>query len=103
MRTLTTPIALLTLALAAGCVAQQQPPGNPYPPVPPPTAEIVPKPPVAAEPLLWQPGHWDWSGSSYVWVNGQYVPAAGHGNLWVQGWWSLTPAGWAWQPAHWTS
>jgi hypothetical protein len=31
------------------------------------------------------------------------VPAAGHGNLWVPGWWSRSNAGWVWQPAHWTS
>jgi hypothetical protein len=102
MRTLTTPVALLTLALAAGC-AVQQPVGNPYPPPPPLTAEIMPKPPISAEPMLWQPGHWDWSGSGYVWMSGQYVPAAGHGNLWVMGWWSLGSSGWVWQPAHWAS
>jgi WXXGXW repeat (2 copies) len=99
----TTLIAFLALGLAAGCTVQQPQVGNPYPPVPPLTAEIIPKPPVSAEALIWQPGHWDWGGGGYVWVNGQYVPAAGHGNLWVQGWWSFGPGGWIWQPAHWTS
>ena len=39
--------------------------GNPYPPVPALISETVPKPPVTAEPLMWQPGHWDWNGSGY--------------------------------------
>jgi hypothetical protein len=98
-----TLIAFLALGLAAGCAVQQPQVGNPYPPAPPLTAEIIPKPPVSAEALIWQPGHWDWSGGGYVWAIGQYVPAAGHGNLWVQGWWSFGPGGWIWQPAHWTS
>ena len=103
MRTFTAPVALLTIALTAGCTPQAPYDGNPYPPVPPLAAEVVPKPPVTAEQLVWQPGHWDWSGGGYVWARGEYVPAAGHGSLWMPGWWSRTDAGWTWQPAHWTS
>ena len=104
MRTFTAPAALLAITLIAGCTTT--PPlydGNPYPPVPPLAAEVIPKPPVTGEQLLWQPGHWDWSGGGYVWARGEYVPAASHGNLWMPGWWSRTDAGWTWQPAHWTS
>jgi hypothetical protein len=95
--------ALLVASLVAGCAQPLQTGANPYPPVPPVISETVPLPPVTAEPLMWQPGHWDWSGGGYVWARGQYVPAAGHGNLWMPGWWSLTAGGWTWQPAHWTS
>ena len=35
------------------------------------------QPPVSPVPLVWQPGHWDWTGSSYVWAPGQYVDAGG--------------------------
>ncbi len=52
---------------------------------------------------MWQPGHWNWSGSGYVWQRGQYVPAAGHGPLFQPGYWKQTPSGWTWDPAHWTS
>lgn len=83
-------------ALLAGCSTD-----NPYPPVPAPLVEAMPKPPVSAEALTWQPGHWDWSGSGYVWLPGQYVPSAGHSNLWEPGFWAKTDGGWAWQPAHW--
>ena len=102
MRTMTTMAALLAVTLLAGC-AQKTVDGNPYPPVPPLIAETLPKPPVTAEPLMWQPGHWDWNGSGYIWAKGQYVPAAGHGNMWMPGWWSKTDAGWTWQPPHWMS
>ena len=70
-------------------------------PIPPPMAEAVPKPPVSPVPLMWQPGHWDWMGSSYVWTPGQYVDAAGHSASWMVGWWERTGAGWVWRPAHW--
>ncbi|MBV9249833.1 MAG: YXWGXW repeat-containing protein [Acetobacteraceae bacterium] len=63
----------------------------------------MPLPPVTAEPLIWQPGFWDWTGSGYSWHHGQYVPAAGHGDKFQPGYWARTPSGWVWQPAHWTS
>jgi hypothetical protein len=50
---------------------------------------------------MWQPGHWDWTGNSFVWTPGQYVESAGHGGTWMPGWWQQTGAGWVWQPAHW--
>lgn len=95
--------ATVAVGLLAGCATQTTTSANPYPPVPAPLAETMPKPPVTGEPLAWQPGHWNWSGSGYVWQPGQYVPAAGHGQLWQPGWWAQTPSGWVWQPAHWTS
>jgi hypothetical protein len=95
--------ALLGISLLAGCVFRSPATENPYPPVPDLLPETMSKPPVTAEPLIWQPGHWDWTGTGYVWANGQFVPAQGHGNLWVPGWWSRTPDAWVWQPPHWTS
>ncbi len=94
---------MLAASLLAGCVTSSPPDANPYPPVPALIPEVVPKPPVTADPLIWQPGHWDWTGSGYTWATGQYVPAEGHGRLWMPGWWDRTPGGWVWQPAHWTS
>ena len=88
--------AVAVLLLLAACVA-----GGPPAPVPPPMAEAMPKPPVSPVPLSWQPGHWDWTGSSYGWVPGQYIDAAGHGPNWEQPYWEKTDAGWVWRPAHW--
>lgn len=105
MRTRALWAGIVAAGLLAGCAAtsSQTVGANPYPPVPPPIAETIPKPPVTAEALVWQPGHWNWTGSGYEWAQGQYVPAAGHGNLWMPGWWTHTSSGWQWQPPHWTS
>jgi hypothetical protein len=89
-------LALAALGLLAGCVAPAAPP-----PMPPPVVETPPKPPVTITPLVLQPGHWDWTGSSYVWQPSQYVPAEGHSNLWVPGYWAMANGGWVWQPGHW--
>lgn len=103
MKHFTVPLVLVA-SLLGGCTpTDTSADANPYPPVPPLLSEEIPKPPVTSEPLMWQPGHWDWTGSGYTWAKGQYVPAAGHGNLWMPGWWARTPSGWQWQPPHWTS
>ncbi len=96
------PILAIT-GLVAACAVQTTSTATPFPPVPPPLAETMPKPPVSAEKLLWQPGHWNWDGAGYNWAPGEWVPAAGHGPLWQPGWWSNSDGGWTWQPAHWTS
>ncbi|HUN44717.1 MAG TPA: YXWGXW repeat-containing protein [Acetobacteraceae bacterium] len=91
------------VALLAGCASQTTTSSLPFPPVPAPLQETIPKPPVSGDALLWQPGHWNWNGNGYVWQPGEYVPAAGHGNLFQTGYWEQTPTGWRWMPAHWTS
>jgi hypothetical protein len=83
------------LLLLAACASE------PPAPVPAPMAETIPKPPVSPLPLIWQPGHWDWSGSSFVWVPGQFVNATGHSGNWMPGYWEKSDAGWTWRPAHW--
>jgi len=93
------PVLGLLLALG-GCAA----PGattRSYPPVPPPRAETIPKPPVTATPLLWEPGYWNWTGAGYVWHPGRYVPRDGHGNMFMPGWWRLDGTTYEWVPAHW--
>jgi len=92
--------AALVAALISGCVGTS---ANPNPPVPALLPDPMTKPPVTGEPLVWQPGHWDWTGSGYAWQQGQWVPAAGHGSLWMPGFWSLNGGSWVWQPPHWTS
>jgi hypothetical protein len=100
----TLAVALLGASLLAGCAtATTAAAPLPFPPVPPPVAETIPKPPVSAETLLWQPGHWNWDGTGYAWQPGQYVPATGHGVLFQFGFWQQTPSGWVWVKGHWTS
>lgn len=97
---------LLSGFLGAGLTLAGCAPGpsaaNPPAPPPPPRAEVIPKPPVTATPLIWQPGHWNWNGSGYTWQQGEYVPRDGHGDMYMPGHWVEAPGGgWNWQPAHW--
>jgi hypothetical protein len=92
-------MVLFCAALLAACTSTATPP---YPPAPAPLADPMPKPPVTPEVLVWQPGHWDWTGSAYTWSPGLYVPAAGHGGNWMTGWWNRVNGAWQWEPAHWT-
>ena len=84
--------------LLAACVSTS----GPYPPVPAPLADARPLPPVSGEVLSWQPGHWNWDGRAYTWAAGMYIPAAGHGPIWVKEYWNLTNGVWEWQPGHWS-
>ena len=90
------------LALSA-CVPSLPPlnSANPNPPPPAVLHEEVPLPPVSEEPLLWQPGHWNWEGQGYVWVQGQWIARAGRGTSWQDGYWSQANGTWSWVPAHW--
>lgn len=91
--------AALLLALA-NCAAPQAVAANPNPPIPALPADPQPLPPVSAIPLVWQPAHYDWTGSTYQYVAGRYIEQAGH-TRWVDGWWSLDSGRWVWVPAHW--
>jgi hypothetical protein len=66
----------------------------------PARAEVMPKPPVSDTQLVWQPGHWDWTGATYVWTGGKWVQNPG-GTSWMAGSWTLSPGGsCAWNPGH---
>lgn len=95
MRRLACLAAVLLLTGLAGC--QQET----HPPVPPLRAETMGKPPVTVTPLIWRPGHWDWTSGGYEWIPGTFVPREGHGDMWMPGFWARTGQGWQWQAAHW--
>lgn len=90
-------IPVLYLASLLGCAPAYVPP----PPVPPTPAEQVPRPPASPISLIWRPGHYDWTGTSYVWIAGEWVDRAGHGTLWQDGYWQRTGITSVWVPAHW--
>jgi hypothetical protein len=96
-------VSALLLATSLAVSACAPPVGvNPYPPVPPLPAEVVTRQPVSGDRMIWQPGHWDWTGGSYVWAPGLWVLAAGHGTHWQTGYWDRLPnMMWIWVPAHW--
>ena len=88
-------IGLTVGVLLAACA------GPAHPPIPPPRAEQVPVPPRSDVVQIWQPGHYDWTGATYVWMPGEWVDRAGRGSLWQDGYWRQTPAGQVWTPGHW--
>ena len=88
--------AWLVCGSLAGCAAI---PG--HPPVPPLVTEGVPAPPPSRTVLIFQPGHWDWTGARYRWVTGMWVERSGHGTLWQDGYWDGVGAGTVWVPGHW--
>jgi hypothetical protein len=90
-------LALIACALDACALGGDQP----YPTVPPPRAELVPVPPQSAVPLIWRPGHYDWTGAGYAWRPGEWVDRAGHGTLWQDGYWRRVGESYLWTPAHW--
>lgn len=97
-------VAFFATAILAACsTTTTETPTFTPPPIPAPIDETRPEPPVSADPLQWQPGHWNWNGSGYVWQPGEYVPARGHGPLFQPGYWAQTPSGWVWRSARWTS
>jgi len=93
------PAVLLAacLMLGQGCAI----PYADHPPVPPVLAEDVPAPPRSPVTLIWQPGHYDWTGTGYAWVRGEWVDRAGHGSLWQDGYWRRSGQAPVWVPAHW--
>lgn len=72
-----------------------------HPPVPAVLNERVPPAPRSPVALIWQPGHYDWDGARYDWVDGRWVPRAGHGTLWQDGYWDPSGGTSVWVPAHW--
>jgi len=91
-------LALAALcALLGGCIVV--PPG--HPPIPPIPPEQVTAPPPSHTALIWQPGHYEWNGATYVWIQGAWIERAGHGTLWQDGYWQPTGAGSVWVPGHW--
>jgi hypothetical protein len=113
------PLALPVLMGLSACVSApperntqiivQPPPAQqvllaPGPP-PQPHAELVPPPPQGAGPVVWQPGHWLFTGvpgRAWSWQPGQYVPPPVGQTTWVPGHWAQQPNGqWAWMEGHW--
>lgn len=96
MNKLFAPILAFSLLGAGSALAQ---PG--YPPVPPPRYERVPPPPGGR--MVWEPGHWHWTGARYAWIGGRYVPRRASYGHYVPGRWQFNrhTGQYVWRPAHW--
>jgi hypothetical protein len=73
---------------------------------PPPQTEAIPPPPASATvTTYWQPGHWNWNGASWVWVDGNYMQRVQQPTataVWVQCQWvQQSGGGYVWVVGHW--
>lgn len=96
-------LALAGVALLAlgACSVQQDVAACPKPPER--KAEVIPKPPISEQVMLWQPGHWDYSNGNYIWAPGQWIPRGNRSGQWFDGYWTrdAAPSPCHWVPAHW--
>jgi hypothetical protein len=75
---------------------------------PAPLTETVPTAPATATvTTYWQPGHWNWTGATWQWVDGTYMQRVQQPTVnavWVQGQWAVqTDGSYVWVAAHWQS
>ncbi len=100
MRSLRRAIGGVCLGLAlSGCLETYPD----YPVAPALLSERVPEPPATGTPQSWRPGYYDYQDGQYRWVPGEWVPLAGHGRLWQDGYWVRTGSkSYSWVPAGWT-
>lgn len=89
--------------LLAGCETVKE--NTTCPAVPAMRPEARPKPPVMEQEQIWQPGHWEWTGTNYNWREGRWILREGRSNLWMDGMWvrekTIGPC--RWEPAHWVN
>jgi hypothetical protein len=65
----------------------------------PPTPRIVVAP-VPRRGWIWSPGYWRWTGVTYLWVDGLWLPQRpGYG--YVAAHWTYGPEGWIFVPGTW--
>ena len=75
-----------------------------YVPVAPPAPrhEYRPPPPHRhAERVAWVPGHWQWNGHRYFWVNGYYAERPHHKTYYTAGHWEHHRDGYRWAEGGW--
>jgi hypothetical protein len=94
--------ALLATVVLAGCTTVEQNAGA-CQSAPQLREEKIPKAPLQEYVQSWQPGHWDWDGHAYTWVEGAWIKRDAQSTQWMQGYWDrpTTPGPCAWVPAHW--
>ena len=92
----------LAAALLTGCATVRENAGVCQSP-PPLRNEVIPTAPPAEFTQTWQPGYWDWNGSTYAWRDGRWIKSQGGSNQWLRGFWDrpVTPGPCVWNPAHW--
>lgn len=74
------------------------------PSAPPPARveTVPPAPPSTPNVMYWRPGHWMWDGTSWSWLQGQYVERPNPQAVWEPGHWVQQPTGgYVWVDGRW--
>jgi hypothetical protein len=102
--------AVLSLAAVTACAGYGGPYRHAGPPpagivyirtAPPPVRTVI-IPPRPSASAVWISGYWNWTGATFVWVDGRWdrnPPRAGA--QWVPDHWIRTNKGWYRQPGRW--
>lgn len=93
---------LIMGVLLSGCDVVKDNAGA-CPAVPQLRQEERPLPPAVDYEQVFQPGHWEWTGSSYNWRAGSWIKRDERGTLWMDGNWvrDKAPGPCRWDPARW--
>jgi len=52
--------------------------------------------------MAWVPGHWNWTGTNWAWVDGQYIAPPQPAARWLPGHWEQqATGGYAWVDGRW--
>src|ERR1051326_1445574 len=68
----------------------------------PPALQTEVVPPAPNDLVVWNPGHWNWTGMDWVWEPGHYMTRVQTTAMWQPGHWEVQPAGgYMWVEGHW--
>jgi len=71
-------------------------------PLAPPELRTEVIPPAASDLVVWDPGHWQWTGDNWAWQPGHYVTRPQTTAMWEPGHWVPNAAGgYMWVDGHW--
>ena len=97
--------ALLAVLIAAGALAgcaQPEPATRVVVARPaPPATHVEVQPPAPNARAVWDPGHWNWDGTQYVWISGHYIERPSVAMRWEPGHWMSANGGWVWTDGRW--
>jgi hypothetical protein len=68
----------------------------------PQSESIPPAPPGPPNYFAWEPGHWHWYETGFIWIPGHYTEQPYQGSSWTHGNWSYDGnLNWTWTPGYW--
>jgi hypothetical protein len=92
--------ACAAIGLARAASAQEYYGPESLPPQAPPVRDDYAPAPPLPEATTWVPGHYEWNGRAYFWIDGHYINQP-VGLYWEPGRWVARGGQWVWIGGHW--